>query len=508
MLLVAAVVGLSAAGCGSTVPYSQSGSSRDGGGTGLVAPSAGSASAGTTAGLSTAQGETQARAPSNGGPRSGALGETTGASGNPFPTDSAPTVASIPRTGRGWDATTVYLGVGIETDASQAGHNAGYQSLDFGDMKGMAQAVLDHVNQQGGLYGRRLVPVYYDASTAQALSNPAQVSEQACTKWTQDRPVAAILITTPVLVTDELITCAAKRDTPVLAHSEVTFTEADYRKYQPYLTLTDNISHDRLVNPWVARLSALGYFQGWQTSAGRAGTAPVRVGIVYQSTPAADHGTALLVAALKARHVQVPDVLATSGITDTTSVQSAIVRFRRDGVTHVFLDFAASVTFPTAAEQQAYRPRYAVNSQDEIAAFLEANSPPAQLHGALGVGWMPPSDVDTNQDPRASPGAAACVALMRKAKVALTPRQAYFQAMVTCDQGLLFASAAARGGGFSTSSLRQGILAAAPTFAYATTFGGRTDQSSAPDKVGVVRDLGYVDACGCFRFLSDRPHVV
>jgi ABC-type branched-subunit amino acid transport system substrate-binding protein len=394
--------------------------------------------------------------------------------------------------------------VGIETDASDAGHNAGLHSLDFGDMKGMAQAVADDVNRRGGLYGRKLVPVYYDASTARAVSDPAQVAQEACTKWTQDRPVATIVLTTPVLVTDDLLACAARHDTPVSAHSTVTFTEADYRRYRPYLTLTDNISHDRLVRPWVSRLSALGYFGGWDSAAGKAGAAPVRVGIVYQSTPAADHGTALLVAALRARHVEVPDVLTTSGITDTASIQGAIVRFRRDGVTHVFLDFAASVTFPTAAEQQRYRPRYAVNSQDEIAAFLEANSPPAQLHGALGVGWMPPSDVDSDQDPHASPGAAACAALMRKAGVALTPRQAYYQAMVTCDLELLFAVAAGRGGGFDTSSLASGVAAAAGSFPYATTFGGRSGLSSGPDKAGVMRDIGYVDACRCFRYLSER----
>ncbi len=416
-------------------------------------------------------------------------------------------MTSIPRTGRGWDTGSVYLGVGIETDASQAGHAAGLQALDFGDMKGMAQAVVDDVNRRGGLYGRKLVPVYYDVSTARFLSNSAEVSQEACTQWTEDRPVAAILITTPVLVTDDLIACAVRHYTPVFAHSEVMFTEADYRKYQPYLTLTDNVSHDRLVNPWVERLTALGYFQGWDTTAGKAGSAPAKVGVIYQSTPAADHATALLVAALKARHIPVPDVVTTAGIPDTTSVQSAILRFRRDGVTHVFLDFATSVTFPAAAEQQAYRPRYAVNSQDEIAAFLEANSPRAQLHGALGVGWMPPSDVDTDQDPNASPGAAACVALMQKAGVKLTPRQAYFQAMVTCDQVLLFAGAASRGGGFGTASVAQGISAEAPAFAYATTFGGGTT-ASLPDKIGVMRDLGYVDACSCFRYLGDRNNDV
>jgi L-ascorbate metabolism protein UlaG (beta-lactamase superfamily) len=417
------------------------------------------------------------------------------------PSQNSTTYAELSRTGRGWDAKSIYLGFGVETDASTAGHSLGVNTLDFGDMKGMANALVAYVNSRGGLFGRKLVAVFFDANTAQALSNPDQVGQAACTTWTQDRPVAAILITTPILDTESLFDCAAHHDTPVVAHSEFAFTAADLRQLQPYLTLTDNLSFDRLADPWLQRLNALGYFNGWNTAIGAPGDAPAKVGIIYQSSAWADHAFSRLVAALAARHMPA-DVVTFQGYSDP-SLQSAIVKFHQDGVTHVFLDFWASITFPAAAEQQKYRPRYAVNSQDEIAVFLQGNSPPAQLRGSLGVGWLPPSDVDTPQDPHASTGAPGCVRIMNNAGIALTPRQAYYQAMVDCDVTLLTVEAAALGGGLSTVELERGIDSTSPHFAYAATFGG-TAASSPVDKVGVARDVGFVPSCGCFSYLGSR----
>jgi hypothetical protein len=92
---------------------------------------------------------------------------------------------------------------------------------------------------------------------------------------------------------------------------------------------------------------------------------------------------------------------------------------------------------------------------------------------------------------------------MNNAGIALTPRQAYYQAMVDCDVTLLTVEAAALGGGLSTVELERGIDSTSPHFAYAATFGG-TAASSPVDKVGVARDVGFVPSCGCFSYLGSR----
>lgn len=96
---------------------------------------------------------------------------------------------------------------------------------------------------------------------------------------------------------------------------------------------------------------------------------------------------------------------------------------------------------------------------------------------------------------------------MRAAGVALTPRQAYYQAMVDCDLTFLSVQAAVAGGGLSTAALARGIAAAEPRFPYAATFGG-TSNPALIDKVGAFRDLGFVTSCGCFQYLSSYSRSV
>ena len=425
---------------------------------------------------------------------------TTGTGADQRSRAGATTYAAHPRTGRGWDATSNYIRFGIESDVSTAGKALGVDSLDFGDMKAMDNALIHYVNARGGLFGRKLVPVFYDANTARGLSNPDEVAQEACSSWTEDRPVAVITITSPLLATHTLFRCAAQHDTPVIAHSLFAFTEPDVGHLQRYLTLIDNIAFERLVPPWVQRLTALGYFRGWNTATGAPGAAPTKVGIIHQSLPWADHAFAKLINALKAQQIEVSDVITYHDISDA-AVQSAVLKLRQDGVTHVFLDFYAAVTFPTNAEQQGYRPRYAVNTQEEIDAFLAGNAPPRQLNGALGIGWIPASDVDMPQDPHASPGAPRCQKIMRDAGVALNSRQAYLEAMLDCDLTLLAVASAVAGGGLATPDLARGIAITAPRFSYAAIFGATADPAPVGN-AGAFRSLGFAASCGCFRYLD------
>jgi len=78
---------------------------------------------------------------------------------------------------------------------------------------------------------------------------------------------------------------------------------------------------------------------------------------------------------------------------DTTAqISDAVLRFRTEGIDHVlFVPTGGVLPFlwMPAAQAQGYAPRYALNSLD-IPRFIAGNAPQQQLHGALGIGWMPP----------------------------------------------------------------------------------------------------------------------
>jgi hypothetical protein len=396
------------------------------------------------------------------------------------------------------------VGVTVLTSVATVGKAAGVKAVDFGDQVGMAKAIAADINTRGGVLGRKLVPVIFD----QDFSKPdATSAQEACTRFTQDRPTFAVASMLPAFNNDTFYSCLAKRDTPMVNHSQAVITNEDLRRYAPYLSYVDDISYERLVPALIGRLSALGYFGGWDAGAGAPGKMPVKVGLLYQDSPSAKRGYGLLRAALERRGVPVASEMTYSGMQDQQAIQSAVLSFRSRGVTHVFMDSWASLLFPTSAEQQQYRPRYGLTTQNVIATYMEANAPERQLHGALGIGWEPASDVSQAHDPGNLAGTAACTEVMRRANVDISSRQARWFALLLCDLMNLAAQSAVAGHGFSTGALTNGLAIRSPGFNFAAIFGGARD-GNRPDRMGLTRDIGYDTSCQCFHYLSKQNYPI
>ncbi len=117
-----------------------------------------------------------------------------------------------------------------------------------------------------------------------------------------------------------------------------------------------------------------------------------------------------------------------------------------------------STGFFQVAENQKYRPRYSIDSQLPPA-LAAANVSPTQLHGAIGVGFRPPVDVNTTQDPGdVSPQEARCKALMTKAGVDWkADRNTELAILSACGQVWALAAALGRSRDVTPVGLRAGF---------------------------------------------------
>lgn len=145
----------------------------------------------------------------------------------------------------------------------------------------------------------------------------------------------------------------------------------------------------------------------------------MKVALLYQDDPIKEAAFAYLKAQLQQRGIDVVDS-ASWDSSDLQDFSSDVIKFRADGVTHLFMDADADLFYPQQAQAQGYFARYAVESSDYIQPFLEDFAPPDQLRGMMGVGWVPTQDVDLAHNPGPNAGQASCLAIMRQGGVDLS----------------------------------------------------------------------------------------
>lgn len=486
-----AVAAVLAAGCGTTVslpPGAQPGES--GATAGEAALGVGSESTSSGIGGSGAGGQ-NAQPPTD--------GSSVTAASRP---GSAPALgvvgsgAARAGVGPGWDTKHVYVGIITASDASNALHALGI-SLDPGDEIGDAKAIVAGINARGGLFGRQVALVDKDDRSADVLANASSAGEADCTYFAQDHHVISVVNTDASLDLDSFRACFAKARIPLVTLTTSAFDDQTGRNLAPDFYNALSVSWTRLTPLLVNRLSAEGYFSGWNTSTGQpSSVAKAKVGVLYGEDTAGRRDGPALVAALR-RAGYATDQFQYAQDNDASS---AVLRFAADGVTHVIGIDNFQFFFMTAARSQNYLPRYGVTSYNAPEALLESNGNPAQLNGALGVGWYPTIDTDAGHDPGSGPGAPSCLADLAKGGQTFAGRRfAEAVGLAICDGLHLAVVGAKAGGGLDPSSIREGIVAEGPHFPAA---GGFSSGLSATNYAmpGSGRDLGWDPGCTCFSY--------
>jgi hypothetical protein len=492
-LALAALAALTAA-CGTRVDVDDRAVAGGGGNAGLAAPGGttdrNTAAAGASAGSST--GSSTAGAAPTGGVAPIASATTAAADAS---------AARLPASGRGFDEDEIRIGYLTWKEVSSAGSAVGY-AVDYGDQEAIANAIVEDLNRRGGIAGRKVVPVFYDYRTSDILASPEAADQAACTRMTEDDTVFAVVAVTGVLG-EVLPQCLAEHDTPLIVNNNIPFPREAFERWSPYFFSTASPMTERFVPVWFQRAAAAGYFEPWDTTAGGPGKAPVKVGLLITNGEGGRLFADLVTAELQRLGYEVAVTYEVSDAFDTEGMQSAVLQFRGNGVTHVIPESLLLLLFPQSAESQHYRPRYAVSTA-AAPLLVQSATPPEQLNGALGVGYFPSYDVDNAQDPGdPSPAAAHCREIQRAAGNDTNQRESWNLMGKACD-GFAYLSAAVDAVGLRNDAIALGTpqltsLEATGTFHIA--FGpGR------PDGVGAVRDLGYDATCECFAYLSAENH--
>ena len=382
-VLLAVVISLSAAACGTTV--STAGQAHGaGGGSGLSVPggiTASNGGAGQVPGAgSAAGGYGPGSAPGATG-ANGAAGTSGGAAGAGYTPSGSTAGGARPPVKVGF----------MLIDFSKVAASFGFSgSADV--FQGFKEMVA-YLNKHGGLAGRQIKPDYYSIDGSSSDANTAY--QQACTHFTQDAHVDVVISDGNYHPTFEA--CMAQAHITHFDVSTYAFDTTGQRQNPIYLTPTafgvDRYSSALLETAVSSHMVSSGQLIGYLIEG-----CPANLRAYSEAAvpTAKQYG-------LKTESEQTVCNNGTGDLgTEESQIQSAVLKFRQDGVTSVaFISFNEGFIaglFAQGAEQQKWRPQYLLTSVALPERGVESQGsalsvPTAQLPQMKGMGWTPISDV-------------------------------------------------------------------------------------------------------------------
>jgi hypothetical protein len=460
-----------AGGAGTTLPPGQPGSS------GAVTSGGG--------------GPVVAGGPSASGGSSAAPASSGGA--DPGPAGSAPSGTGT--MGPGVTADEIVIGIGIADDANTVNEaNLGTSGLTQGDTERYYEVMGKAINEAGGIAGRKVRYSIFRFSNSN--TNSSQNEQEACAHWTQDDRAFTVMFSYGT----NFLSCAQQNQL------STTFSGLTYSDDQIYATYPTHIEHSamsltrQMVN-LPKGLVAEKYFD-----------AGYKLGIITYDQPTSARAVDdTLVPELTRLGHKVTDIRRISYLESTNDVgkltaemQSAILSFKSDDITHVIIvDEKGVLTLlaTAAAENQNYHPRYGLNSQNGLT-VLASQVPPGQFNRAVGIGWFPQLDVPERELP---PNAdrERCLATFKKHGA--EPANANNAGvMVGICERMNFIKAAVEAGGpdITAESFARGAELLGSSFPSALGLGNNVFGPGRHAGAGYYRHVRYDSACTCFHYTS------
>ena len=505
-LVPLALLGVLAAGCGTTVSGAAAGAAD---------------TAASSDGL-TVPGSPATWLPAGGGPEAGAApgtGTTTDAGGGSTVAGQQPVTGPVAQSAPAALTTTatgklvVPLGVVYLKGLDQA-----YKAVNGGkssatDSKADYDAVITWLNAQPG--ARVVLKPSYYAIDASSTTSQADQQQAACANFTSDVHVSLVVSYTSGQE-GALALCLQKRGIPVIDGAAGASVGSSIQREIPDLWQPSQLSLDRVGaleasylvrNQWVDKR--------WGSAARCAAITTPRIGVVTFDRPDWRAAYTNAVApTFKSLGHPVYDVkfLAVSGSTAeqlaqaSSGAQNAVLKFSSECIDHVAFvgNVALDYLFMNVAQQQGYSPRYGLSSLEAPPVIVQnLAQPTAQLHGAIGPGWSPYSDIDMSVMDKASQASAAqCRAILKHGGLAPTDNNSMILALPSCD-GPMFAVAVfdrwlASG---RSGSLLDVVNAIGSSYRPAGTFSASLDANH-HDGAATYRGFAYVDGCTCFRYTT------
>lgn len=379
----------------------------------------------------------------------------------------------------------------------------------------MNKIMVDHLESQGGVAGRKVEIVYYtiDENGGQSASQHAQ---GACALWTQDRPVHSVL---SVLASgnENLQACLAKSGVPHVGSRPDSVSDAStYRRFPAYFDIS---AYDltRQGTAMVDGLARQGFFKP-----GPGEATGVKIGLVSFDDVIRRRAVDQQVLPALARHgLKLDDShLFTPPNSEQETAQAAgefpgvILRFKSQGINRVlfFADIGGGINifFARTAESQEYYPRYGLTSTSFAQAAIDAGLVNArQYRGAVNVGWNPFADHGNRPKTTAyGPGFQRCRRIMNKGGLNFDGLDinAQMNALATCDSFFHFAAAVEAGAPTITaSSFVAGVESLGTSFPAALSYRAAFSPGR-HSGVAALRHSSYRENCQCFQYADKRFH--
>ena len=328
-----------------------------------------------------------------------------------------------------------------------------------------------------------------------------------------DNKVLAVAGATGTLFRD----CLRKAGVVNVTGTIALLNEADFRNAPNYYD-TLALTLDKAARNLVDQLVAQRYFQAWDNEAGKpGGLLPVKVGVLAPDTSWEPVVEQVVVPALKAAGYPVgPDTVRIWKFPESekdfgsaiAEIQSIVLRFRTEKVTHVLpMEVNSLAFFTSAAEGQGYRPRYGLSGATGAQGLAGNLVPYRQLHGSVGVSWLPAVDLPESKQTAAysGPGRKRCLDVMARAQISFPSSNATAIALLLCDAVYSFDRAveSLRGGAISLATFMPAVEALGSSYQAASLpLGGFGPGKHYPVVVGYP--WGFDEKCQCFAYTGGR----
>lgn len=476
-----------------------------------AAPGTAGGAAGTTNGGATiAGGSAGATTPgaSGSGGRTAAGGSGTPGAGSDDPASPgrAPgTQPNSPRSpggrsgvvGPGVTATEITVGMTYATDNGANDELLGAAGITQGNQRRYWRIMRDQINAEGGIAGRKVRLSEYGYSTATG-AEVARLESEACEYWARDDRA---FVASGFSNSDRFLTCLKSNG---IASTGSTLMIQDDPAMVPFpghfipggMSLTS-----QMVN-MTRGLVALKYFdRGYKLGVVTTDTPPfVRSVEGTLRSSLAKHGLKIEAEVQRIRPLE-----STNDVAEITAqIQSAVLKFKTEDVTHVMIieeDGLLTLLFARSAENQDYRPRYGVNSQNG-GTLIAGVAPEGQFSRAVGIGWMPAIDVRASEMPN-SPEARRCLAMFKREGE--EPPDANVRAIMlsVCEDMRFFKASIERGlPDITYDSFRRGAESLGSSFPSFTGTGNAVIGPGHHAGVANYRHVRYDGGCTCFHYTS------
>jgi ABC-type branched-subunit amino acid transport system substrate-binding protein len=411
--------------------------------------------------------------------------------------------------------TEIAIGLLYTVNGAAANAALGAAGITQGDERANYRILINDINANGGIAGRKIVPVFHglDATSTQSLDSLFQA---ACDDLTQDHKVFAAFSGS----NETFRECVSSRGVLPIDNGGLTLAGADtFRKYADYIEIS-TINLDRMMTLMLEGVNAQGYFGGWSPQLGRPVAGRAKVGVVLWDLPAFRNAAdKVLVPGLRnlgyapanGDVIRIPYPTRNTDLgASTAAVSSAVLKLNSSGVSHVFLLDATGVLtllFSQEAETQGYKPRYGSNTQNGWQALADAGSVPAgQLPGVVGIGWLPSIDVpateNTDNGPYSSEARRRCMKLMKDNGETYADVNAAAVALGACDSFWFFREVMKLAPPpISRANYLLGVHALGGNFQSTGVFATRFDPTH-HDGAAAYRHWSYVPRCQCVSYVS------